>query len=227
MENTKLSHVAIIMDGNRRFAKSKGMPGAMGHKMGVEALKKTVKAAHKFGIKYLTVYAFSSENNNRSKEEVDFLMSLLANTIKNELNELSKNDVCLNFIGNLLSLNKNLYDILEKATEKTAQNKGLRLQIAINYGAQNEILNAVNQIIKSKVKSVSKSDFESFLYTKNIPNPDLLIRTGGEMRISNFLLWQIAYSEIYVTDTFWPDFDENALSKAIIEFGKRQRRYGK
>ena len=226
VKETNLTHIAIIMDGNRRWAKEKGLPSAMGHKKGVESLKKVVKAADKFGIKYLTMYAFSTENWNRKKEEVDFLMNLLAITMKNETKELNENNVKISFIGNLSALNKNLQDVLLNAKEVTKNNTGVNLQIAINYGARDEIITAVNEILKSGIKEVDVNLFENFLYTKNIPDPDLLIRTGGELRVSNYLLWQIAYSEIYVTKKYWPEFDEEALIEAVRAFKERQRRYG-
>lgn len=227
VKETNLNHIAVIMDGNRRWAKNKGLPSAMGHKMGVESLKKVVRAADKFGIKYLTMYAFSTENWNRKQEEVDFLMNLLATTLKNELNELHSNNVKITFIGNIEALNQNLQAVLDESKEKTKNNTGVNLQIAINYGARNEIVHAVNEILKSNIKKIDEKTFEQFLYTKNSPNPDLLIRTGGELRVSNYLLWQIAYSEIYITEKFWPEFDENALIEAILSFKERQRRYGK
>lgn len=226
VKETNLTHIAIIMDGNRRWAKEKGLPSAMGHKKGVESLKKVVKAADKFGIKYLTMYAFSTENWNRKKEEVDFLMNLLAITMRNETKELNENNVKISFIGNLSALNKNLQDVLLNAKEVTKNNTGVNLQIAINYGARDEIITAVNEILKSGIKEVDVNLFENFLYTKNIPDPDLLIRTGGELRVSNYLLWQIAYSEIYVTKKYWPEFDEEALIEAVRAFKERQRRYG-
>lgn len=226
VKETNLTHIAIIMDGNRRWAKEKGLPSAMGHKKGVESLKKVVKAADKFGIKYLTMYAFSTENWNRKKEEVDFLMNLLAITMKNETKELNENNVKISFIGNLSALNKNLQDVLLNAKEVTKNNTGVNLQIAINYGARDEIITAVNEILKSGIKEVDVDLFEKFLYTRNIPDPDLLIRTGGELRVSNYLLWQIAYSEIYVTKKYWPEFDEEALIEAVSAFKERQRRYG-
>lgn len=226
VKETNLTHIAIIMDGNRRWAKEKGLPSAMGHKKGVESLKKVVKAADKFGIKYLTMYAFSTENWNRKKEEVDFLMNLLVITMKNETKELNENNVKISFIGNLSALNKNLQDVLLNAKEVTKNNTGVNLQIAINYGARDEIITAVNEILKSGIKEVDVNLFENFLYTKNIPDPDLLIRTGGELRVSNYLLWQIAYSEIYVTKKYWPEFDEEALIEAVRAFKERQRRYG-
>ncbi len=227
IEETNLKHVAIIMDGNRRYAKLRGIPSAMGHKMGANSLKKAVKAANKWGLKYLTVYAFSTENWNRKKEEVDFLMGLLASTLKNELRELYSNNVRMEFIGNLAGLNRNLQNIIFETKETTKNNTGITLQIAINYGARDEIVHAVNEIINEGIKKVDENIFENHLYTKNIPNPDLLIRTGGELRVSNYLLWQIAYSEIYITNKFWPEFDENCFIEALLAFKERQRRYGK
>ena len=229
VKNTNLQHIAIIMDGNRRWAKERNLPSAMGHKKGVDALKAALKACHKFGVKYLTVYAFSTENWNRKPEEVAFLMELLANTIKNELQELHENGVVINFIGDLTKLNPKLQKILYDAMDYTKDNTGVRLQIAFNYGSRDEIVNAVRHIIEKGVKSedITEDLISKELYTKNIPDPDLLIRTGGEMRVSNYLLWQIAYSEFIVMQEFWPEFDEELLSKAIFEFGHRQRRYGK
>ena len=229
VKNTGLQHIAIIMDGNRRWAKEHNLPSAMGHKKGVEALKNTLKACHKFGVKYLTVYAFSTENWNRKPEEVAFLMDLLANTIKNELKELHENGVVINFIGDLTKLSANLQNILYDAMNYTKNNTGVRLQIAFNYGSRDEIVNAVKNIIKNGIKAeeINEDVISRELYTKNIPDPDLLIRTGGEMRVSNYLLWQIAYSEFLVTKQFWPEFNEESLFDAIIEFGHRQRRYGK
>ena len=228
VEKTNLQHIAIIMDGNRRWAKENHLPSAMGHKKGVDALKKTLKAAHKFGVKYLTLYAFSTENWNRAKEEVDFLMGLLANTIKSQLAELNENNVKLRFIGYLEGLNKDLQNILSEAVKTTENNTGVNLQIAINYGARNEITNAVKKIVQKGIdpKDITEEVISEFLYTSNIPDPDLLIRTGGEMRVSNYLLWQIAYSEFYTTDTYWPEFDKEKLALAIEEFAKRQRRWG-
>lgn len=229
VRTTDLKHIAIIMDGNRRWAKEKMLPSMMGHKKGVEALKKTTRACDDFGIKYLTLYAFSTENWNRKQEEVDFLMDLLAKTLLSELDELNKNNVKMNFIGNLSALNQNLQNIIEDSREKTKSNTGVVLTIAINYGARDEILHAVKSIVKSGIsyKEITEDTIKNNLYTHNIPDPDLLIRTSGEKRISNYLLWQIAYSELYITDTYWPDFDKEALTLAIEEFFKRQRRWGK
>ena len=229
IKNTNLEHIAIIMDGNRRWAKEHFLPSMMGHKKGVDALKKITRACDDFGVKYLTLYAFSTENWNRKKEEVDFLMDLLATTLKSELDELNQNNVKMNFIGDLTALNQNLQDILEKSIEVTKNNTGVVLTVAINYGARDEIIHAIKNIIKDgkKEDEITQELVSKYLYTKDIPDPDLLIRTSGEKRISNYLLWQIAYSEIYVTDTYWPEFDKEKLAQAIIEFGLRQRRWGK
>ncbi len=224
----KIKHIAIIMDGNRRWAKEKKLPTMVGHKKGVEALKKTVIACEKFGVKYLTVYAFSTENWNRTQEEVDFLMNLLAQTIAGELLELHKNNVVLNFIGDLEALNQDLQKTLKNAHEKTKNNTGVNLQVAINYGGRDEIKNAIKKIVASGIseEEITEELISKNLYKGEIPDPDLVVRTGNEKRISNFLLWQIAYSELYVTDIFWPDFDENELKKAIEEFNLRTRRFG-
>lgn len=233
VKNTNFKHVAIIMDGNRRWAKKRMLPSAAGHKKGVEALRATLKACAKFGIKYLTVYAFSTENWKRDKEEVEFLMSLLAKTIVNEVPEFIENDIKLTFIGDRKSLSKEIVDVLEFGEKETADCKTLNLQIAFNYGARMEITNALKEIsLKVKNGEISEDEItedliSQNLYTSNIPDPDLLIRTGGEQRISNYLLWQCAYTEIYITDIFWPEFDEKALAGAILEFNSRQRRFGK
>lgn len=233
IKNTNFQHVAIIMDGNRRWAKKRMLPSAAGHKKGVEALRSTLKACAKFGIKYLTVYAFSTENWKRDKEEVEFLMSLLAKTIVNEVPEFIENDIKLTFIGDRKSLSKEIIDVLEYGENQTAHCKTLSLQIAFNYGARMEITNALREIsLKVKNGEISAEEvtedlISKHLYTASIPDPDLLIRTGGEQRISNYLLWQSAYTEIYITDIFWPEFDEKALAEAILEFKSRQRRFGK
>lgn len=228
VEELNLKHIAIIMDGNRRWAKERLLPSAVGHKKGVKTLKNIVKACDEFGVKYLTVYAFSTENWNRKQEEVDFLMNLLASTIESELERLDKNNVVLSFIGDLTALNPDLQVILKHAKSVTQKNTGVHLQIAINYGSRDEIVNAVKSIVKDGVDTdkIDEKLINKYLYTKNIPDPDLLIRTGGEMRVSNFLLWQIAYSEILVTKTYWPDFNKKELAEAIQEFSNRQRRFG-
>ncbi len=232
VKSTNLKHIAIIMDGNRRWAKEHNLPTALGHKKGVDALKLAVKSCHNFGIKYLTVYAFSTENWNRKQEEVDYLMELFALTIKNELKELNENNVVINFIGDLSKLSDKLQNQFKKAVEKTKNNTGVHLQIAINYGSRDEILSAVRAISQKvlnnelNVEDISEELLSSELYTSNIPDPDLLIRTSGEMRISNYLLWQIAYSEILITNQYWPEFNEKSMSDAILEFKYRQRRFG-
>ncbi len=233
VEQTNLKHIAIIMDGNRRWAKEKFMPSAIGHQKGVESLKTILKACHSFTVEYLTVYAFSTENWNRPQDEVNFLMNLLANTIKNELNELHENQVRIKFIGDLSALNDNLRKILLDAEDYTRNNKGVKLQIAFNYGSKMEIVNAVKNIAQKivdgemSIEEITENSISDNLYTAQIPNPDLLIRTGGEMRISNYLLWQLAYSELYITEQYWPDFNQQSLANAIIEFQNRNRRFGK
>lgn len=229
IKDTNLKHIAIIMDGNRRWAKEKNLPSAMGHKKGVDSLKNILRACNDFSIKYLTVYAFSTENWNRKKEEVEFLMNLVAVTLTNELAEMHKENVQIHFIGNLTKLSDKLQKILANAVETTKNNTGVVLQIALNYGSRDEIVHAVQKIVESGVKSdeIDEQLISENLYTAGVPDPDILIRTGGEQRISNYLLWQIAYSEIIIRSEFWPDFDKNSLKDSILEFGKRQRRYGK
>ena len=225
-------HIAIIMDGNRRWAQSKNLPGMLGHKEGVQALKKITRHADDIGIKYLTVYAFSTENWNRKKDEVDFLMYLIQEAIQNEFEEMHKKNVKLSVIGFYESMPQPLPKVLNDAMAKTKNNTGLNLQVAINYGSRAEITNAVKEISKKvqngeiKVEDINDDLISNNMLTKNIPDPDLLIRTGGEQRISNYLLWQSAYTEFYSTDALWPDFDIGELDKAIEEFNKRQRRFG-
>lgn len=229
IKDTNLKHIAIIMDGNRRWAKEKNLPSAMGHKKGVDSLKNILRACNDFSIKYLTVYAFSTENWNRKKEEVEFLMNLVAVTLTNELAEMHKENVQIHFIGDLTKLSDKLQKILANAVETTKNNTGVVLQIALNYGSRDEIVHAVQKIVESGVKSdeIDEQLISENLYTAGVPDPDILIRTGGEQRISNYLLWQIAYSEIIIRSEFWPNFDKNSLKDSILEFGKRQRRYGK
>ena len=227
VEKNDLKHIAIIMDGNRRWAKERNLPSAVGHKKGVDALKATMRACDDFGIKYLTVYAFSTENWNRKPEEVNFLMDLLGQTLKNELQEMHENNVVISFIGDITKLSEKLQEILSNAVETTKNNTGVNLQIAFNYGARAEIVAAVQKIVDSGVKEITEETISKALYTSNIPDPDLLIRTGGEMRVSNYLLWQIAYSEFIVIPEFWPEFDKEKLAECIIEFNNRNRRWGK
>ncbi len=227
VEECDLKHIAIIMDGNRRWAKERNLPSAFGHKKGVDALKAAMRACDDFGVKYLTVYAFSTENWNRKPEEVSFLMDLLAQTLKSELKEMNENNVVISFIGDTTKLSPKLQEILKNSVETTKNNTGVNLQIAFNYGARDEIVHAVREIVASGVKEITEDTISKHLYTRNIPDPDLLIRTGGEMRVSNYLLWQIAYSEIIVMEKFWPEFDKEAMAECILEYKRRNRRFGK
>ncbi len=226
---TNLRHVAIIMDGNRRWAKTRDLPSMFGHKEGVRALKRTIKAAGDFGLKYLTVYAFSTENWGRKQDEVEFLMKLLDETVKNQVAELNEKNVKVRIVGDLTPLSNELKATLAHARSLTERNTGLNLQIAINYGSRNEITNAVKRMFRdiTDPEQITDELISRYLYTSGIPDPDLLIRTGGENRISNYLLWQIAYTELYITDTFWPDFGRDALSQAVISFAERNRRFGR
>ena len=227
VEECNLKHIAIIMDGNRRWAKARNLPSMVGHKKGVEALKSTMRAFDDFGIKYLTVYAFSTENWNRKPEEVNFLMDLLAQTLKNELNEMNENNVVISFIGDTAKLSDKLQAILKNAVETTKSNTGVNLQIAFNYGSRDEIVHAVRNIIEEGIIDITEETISKHLYTKDIPDPDLLIRTGGEMRVSNYLLWQIAYSEFIVIPEYWPEFDKEKLAECVLEYKRRNRRFGK
>jgi len=234
IDGTKLPvHVAVIMDGNGRWAKKKGNQRIFGHKNGVKAVRDTVEAAGEIGVKYLTLYAFSTENWNRPKQEVDALMSLLVSTINSESNTLMENNVRLKSIGDIAGLPKKVQQNLSEIIQKTEKNTGLTLILALNYSARWEILNAIkNIVIDSKTKDIEVNNinndfFEKYLNTVEIPDPDLLIRTSGEYRISNFLIWQIAYTELFFTDVLWPDFNKEEFYKAIISYQKRERRFGK
>lgn len=227
VEECNLKHIAVIMDGNRRWAKERNLPSAVGHKKGVDALKAAMRACDDFGIKYLTVYAFSTENWNRKPEEVNFLMDLLSQTLKNELKEMHENNVVISFIGDTTKLSPKLQEILQNAVETTKNNTGVNLQIAFNYGSRDEIVHAVKEIISLDIEEIDETTISKHLYTRDIPDPDLLIRTGGEMRISNYLLWQIAYSEIIVINEFWPEFNKQTLAECILEYKRRNRRFGK
>lgn len=226
-------HIAIIMDGNGRWAKQKGEARVFGHQNGVVAVKDTVEAAAEIGIKFLTLYAFSTENWNRPQSEVDALMSLLVSTISKETTTLNKNNIRLQAIGDLRSLPGDCYNELMEAIEVTSKNTRMTLVLALSYSSKWEITNAVKAIarkIENKelaAEEVNESLIESMLCTLNIPDPELLIRTSGEHRISNFLLWQIAYSEFYFTDKLWPDFRKQDLIDAILDFQNRERRFGK
>lgn len=223
------NHVAIIMDGNGRWAKKRGLPRAAGHKIGIESVRDIVETCSQLGIKFLTLYTFSTENWKRPKDEVSTLMRLLLRSLKKEIEELNKNNVKLSAIGNIASLPVEVQDELNDAIAKTKNNKGLVLNLALSYSGRWEIIEAVKKIINGNLKAdeINETLFSEFLTTKDIPDPDLLIRTSGEVRVSNFLLWQIAYSEIFITDTLWPDFRRKYLYEAIKNFQKRERRFGK
>ncbi|MBU3092266.1 isoprenyl transferase [Clostridium sp. CF011] len=226
-------HIAIIMDGNGRWAKERNLPRALGHKAGVEAIRRIVKECNKLGVKYLTLYAFSTENWNRPLQEVDALMKLLVEYLKNEFEELNANDVVINSIGNISKLPQICITELNSAYERTKNNKGLILNLALNYGGRNEIVDAVKEIcldLKNKKiyeDEITEGLFSKYLYTKEMPDPDLIIRPSGELRLSNFLLWQSAYSELWFSDINWPDFHEKQLKCAILNYQKRDRRFGK
>ena len=226
-------HLAIIMDGNGRWAKQKGFLRAFGHENGTKSVRTVVETSAKLGIDHLTLYAFSTENWNRPKLEVDLLMELLINSLKNELKTLQENNIRLNSIGNLDLLPKSAQKKLQEVIETTKSNSRMVLTLALSYGSREELLNAVKNIsnkVKNNIISIDNIDesiINQHLYTRDLPDVDLLIRTSGEHRISNFLLWQIAYSELYFTDVLWPDFKENDLYEAIISYQKRERRFGK
>lgn len=226
-------HLAIIMDGNGRWAKQKGLLRTIGHENGTKSVRTVVEASAKLGIENLTLYAFSTENWNRPKLEVDLLMNLLINSLKNELKTLQDNKIRLNTIGNIDLLPKSAQKKLQEVIEKTKDNSRMVLTLALSYGSREELINVVKNI-SNKVKnniisldSIDESIINQHLYTQDLPEVDLLIRTSGEHRISNFLLWQIAYAELYFTDVLWPDFKEEDLYEAIISYQKRERRFGK
>ncbi len=226
-------HIAIIMDGNGRWAKSRGQIRAFGHENGTKAVRTTVENCAKLGVEHLTLYAFSTENWKRPKLEVKTLMRLLISSLKKEMNTLQKNNIRLNAIGNINTLPKKVHDELLHVIEATKSNSKMTLNLALSYGSRDELTHVVKKIgekIKNNIISTEKIDesvINQHLYTRNLPDVDLLIRTSGEQRLSNFLLWQIAYAELYFTDIFWPDFSEEDLHKAIASYQKRERRFGK
>jgi undecaprenyl diphosphate synthase len=209
-------HVAIIMDGNGRWAKKRGLPRSAGHAQGVKALKNIIEPAGKLGIRYLSVYAFSTENWKRPQDEIETLMNLLLENINKELPEIKEKKIRLRFLGDLKALSESLQKSIQQAEEQTAQNSAMQINIMLNYGARREMIQAIHQAAQSgaDLKTIKEEEFEKFLYTRDIPDPELLIRTSGELRVSNFLLWQIAYTEIYITPTLWPDFNEAELKKS-------------
>lgn len=235
IENTLVKipdHLAIIMDGNGRWAKKRGMPRGMGHRAGVETLRDTVTACGEIGIKVLTVYAFSTENWQRPSDEVNLLMDLLVEYLSREMAELNRKNVQVRTIGLISDLPHSAKAELEKAVEVTRNNTGIIFNLALNYGGRDEIIRAAKAVVielttgKLRLEDLGEDEFAGYLYTAGLPDPDLIIRTSGEMRLSNYLLWQAAYSEFYITDVLWPDFDRTELIKALMEYQKRNRRYG-
>lgn len=226
-------HVAVIMDGNGRWARQKGAARIFGHRNAIEAVRQVIEGSGELGIKHLTLYAFSTENWGRPKEEVDALMELLVNTLQKEISSLHKNNVRLTTIGDTAQLPADCRENLKKAIEGTKGNTGLNLLIALNYSGRWEIVKAARQLAeqvqagKLKAEEITETTVSHLMETKDIPDPELLIRTSGEMRISNFLLWQIAYTELYITPKLWPDFRKEDLYEAICEYQKRERRFGK
>ncbi len=226
-------HIAIIMDGNGSWAQAQGLIRLMGHKAGVKAVKEIVEAAREMAIPVLTLYAFSTENWNRPKDEVTGLMSLLKNYLKSELDSMLKNDIQLRASGDIKKLPADVYETLSKTIQRTKNNKALILNLALNYGGRSELVQAIKEIghkLQSgaiKDEDITEELVNSHLYTHGLPDPDLLIRTGGEARLSNFLLWQASYSEIYFSDTPWPEFNKKSLQEAIADYQQRQRRFGR
>jgi undecaprenyl diphosphate synthase len=226
------SHIAIIMDGNGRWARKRGLPRVAGHRAGISAVREVVEGCAELGIRVLTLYAFSVENWKRPRAEVATLMQLLKEYLNKELENIHKNNIRFQTIGRIDQLDSSVQGELQKGIARTSKNTGMVFNVALNYGGRAEIVDAVNRLLQNGGKEaaarggISEKDFAQYLYTAGQPDPDLLIRTSGELRISNFLLWQIAYAEIWVTDTLWPDFGKQHLYEAIIAFQKRERRYG-
>ena len=225
-------HIAVIMDGNGRWAKAKGLPRTIGHTAGVESLKTTLHLCSNWGIGALTVYAFSTENWSRPSEEVNFLMTLFESVLKRELSNLKLEEVKINFLGDLDPLPNALKDLINESVESTLKNKGIHFNVCTNYGGRRELVLAAQKLAERSVKGeldpslIDENVFASELFTASEVDPDLLIRTSGEKRISNFLLWQLAYAEIHVTDVLWPDFNHNDLTKALLDYQSRRRRFG-
>ena len=226
------NHIAVIMDGNGRWAKLKGLPRTIGHTAGVEALKNTLHLCSNWGIGALTVYAFSTENWSRPREEVNFLMTLFESVLKRELTRLKLEEVKINFLGDLDPLPIALKDLIKESVESTSHNKGIHFNVCTNYGGRRELVRAAQKLAERSVKGeldpslIDENLFASELFTASEVDPDLLIRTSGEKRISNFLLWQLAYAEIHVTDVLWPDFNADTLTKALLDYQSRRRRFG-
>jgi undecaprenyl diphosphate synthase len=223
-------HIAIIMDGNGRWAKRRRLPRIAGHRAGIRAVRQAVEACARVGVPYLTLYAFSVENWKRPHTEIKLLMGLLREYLKKEINELNRQNIRLGVIGRIQELPKPVLQDLQNALDRTRQNTGLHLTLALNYGARAELVDAVQDLLAQSKRNgsikVDEALLSEHLYTRGLPDPDLLIRTSGELRLSNFLLWQVAYAELWVTETLWPDFTQKDLFQAIIDFQKRERRYG-
>lgn len=222
------THIAIIMDGNGRWAKKRLMPRSVGHKAGADMLKRIVRKCNDMGVKYLTVYAFSTENWKRPSEEVSLLMGLIVTYLQKEVKEMNENNVRIGAIGDIEKLPKKAYDELKKAMEITKDNTGVVFSLALNYGFRDDLSHAIRNMMKENI-DIEKIDDETvkkYLYTSYMPDPDLIIRTGGEIRLSNFMLYEASYSEFYFCDTLWPEFDEEQLCKAIYEYQQRDRRFG-
>ena len=224
--NKTPKHIAIIMDGNGRWAKEKGLSRLEGHKQGVNVVREIITYCSKINIKYLTLFTFSEENWKRPKKEVIGLMNLLVSSLKKETESLKKNNIKFSVIGDLKKIDIYTRSKINQTIEITESNDGLNLNLAISYGSRQEIIQAINQIIEENKSQISMEEFSDFLYTKKLPDPDLLIRTGKEKRISNFLLWQIPYTEIFFSNSFWPDFNENELNNILKEYTTIERRYG-
>jgi undecaprenyl diphosphate synthase len=220
------AHVAVIMDGNGRWARKRGLPRVAGHRSGINAVREIVEGSAELGISVLTLYAFSVENWKRPPAEVRTLMALIKEYLSREIDNLDRNNIRFRALGRIEGLDASVRHEIERGVARTASNTGMLFLVALNYGGRAEIIDAVNRLIAENKGPVTEADFSSALYTSGLPDPDLLIRTSGEMRVSNFLLWQIAYSEMYVTDTLWPDFRKKDLYEAIISYQKRERRYG-
>ena len=225
-------HIAIIMDGNGRWAEKRHLPKIAGHRAGVKSVEETIKAAHELGVKILTLYTFSTENWKRPKKEVDALMKMLEGYLDRQTEEIAKKGIRIKAIGRTEAFSPALQLKIIKAEEKTAKNNGILVNLALNYGSRSEIVDAAKKIVreinqkKLTVDEITEESFSNYLYTAGMPDPDLLIRTSGEERLSNFLLWQLSYAEIHVTKKLWPDFRKKDLEKAILDYQKRERRYG-
>ena len=232
MNTTLPKHVAVIMDGNGRWAKQRGLPRVSGHQAGVESVDEIVTSCREMGISYLTLYCFSKENWRRSRGEVSYLMDLLSIFLRERLDKMLTNNVRFNYIGSIQDLPENIQNLLQTTRERTALNHALTLTLALSYGSRQEICDAVRTLCTAartgqlEVNQITEQLFAQFLYTKNLPDPDLVIRTSGENRMSNFLLWQSSYSEFYVSQKLWPDFRKADLEEAVREFSKRERRFG-